>query len=347
MIGGLGLLEVGSHLAEAVLGEASAVLPLPSPDCPAPCLEGRTAALPPKHNRTLTLTANVGRQGWGFTPGNVIMQGNVLMEINALGFRGPVPATRVPGELRLLSLGDSSVFGFGVQDGETFHELAATELSAELGRPVSAINGAIPGHDSAQSLAVLRDLGPKVEPDVVLIASLWSDLYHQATASTWEKPRWSATYRLLSRALSPWLKARTFGWLDPEHDAGTPGLGRVPRSSLRDYHLNLVALVQEGRALGAQPLIFRLPAPIDLDPAGAPDWIGDYRLVQELVAHDEQVPLSDGPAWMAAHDASLLDYYDQVHPSASGHRKLASLLVQDLEPVLRASQVRRPSSGAR
>ena len=56
-------------------------------------------------------------------------------------------------------------------------------------------------------------------------------------------------------------------------------------------------------------MILRLSAPIDLDPVGA-------------------------PAWMASHDHSLLDYYDQVHPSAQGHVKLGALLAETLEPLL-------------
>ena len=37
---------------------------------------------------------------------------------------------------------------------------------------------------------------------------------------------------------------------------------------------------------------------------------------------------------MASHDHSLLDYYDQVHPSAQGHVKLGALLAETLEPLL-------------
>src|SRR5690349_22357890 len=40
---------------------------------------------------------------------------------NALGFRGPDPATPKPhGLVRVIAVGDSVTFGFGVNDGDTF-----------------------------------------------------------------------------------------------------------------------------------------------------------------------------------------------------------------------------------
>lgn len=336
--GGLALVEGTCFVVERIWRTPERAMPLPSPGCPEPCLEGQVAELPRSKPLSIELerTSRGKREGWGFRPGSTIMQGHVATEINELGFRGPVLGEKGPDELRLLALGDSSVFGYGLEEGMSFHELAAADLSATLGRPVNSINGAIPGHSAEQSLEVLRDLGPRQEPDVVLLCNLWSDLYHEATVQGWERPRWSATWRVATRLLGPWLKPRTVGWLDPELDAGTPGLGRSPRSSLREYRAHLAALATETAALGAEAVIVRLPAPIDLDPAGVPEWIADYRFVQDLVAREHGLLLVDGPSVMAARDHALTDYYDQVHPSAAGHAKLGEGLAQALSEHLRA-----------
>ena len=337
VVGGLGLIEGGCYLVELSLVDQQATMPAPVPGgCPAPCLEGQVSELPRDQSAGAIKMSNRGRgQRWGFAPYSVVKQGNIAAQMNSLGFRGPEPRDKAADERRILVLGDSSVFGYGVEDGATFHELGAAALGEALERPVVSINGAIPGYSTLESITVMEEMGPTIGADVVLIASIWSDLYHEDAVQSWEKPGGSATYRVLTRALAPWLKARTVGWLDPENDAGTPGMGRSPRSSLREYRDNLGTLVELSLEVGAVPVFFRLPAPMDLDPNGVPPWIADYRHVQGLVAHENGLVVIDGPSYMAAHDHDLVDYYDHVHPSAVGHAKLGAAMAEGLEPVLR------------
>ena len=67
-------------------------------------------------------------------------------------------------------LGDSSFFGFGVADDET--------LSAGLARRLkdtAAINGAIPGYSTEQSIRLMDDVGWSLAPTVLVLANFWSD----------------------------------------------------------------------------------------------------------------------------------------------------------------------------
>ena len=94
---------------------------------------------------------------------------------NKLGFRGPVPETPRPtGTERILVVGDSSFFGFGVSDGETLHYSLARAL-LERGVQADVINGAIPGYSIAQTRLWLEDKGWSLEPTLLIVANLWSD----------------------------------------------------------------------------------------------------------------------------------------------------------------------------
>lgn len=71
--------------------------------------------------------------------------------------------------LRILVLGDSFVFGLGVQRSETFQALLEQSLSKRLGRAVEVINAGVPGYGTCHERLVLEELLPKLQPDLVLL----------------------------------------------------------------------------------------------------------------------------------------------------------------------------------
>ena len=87
---------------------------------------------------------------------------------NSLGFRGSQPGPRAAGEYRILFLGDSMVFGLGLEEDETLplrvQQLAQTESVA-----VVAFNGALSGMNTVQELAAARQLLPILTPDQVIL----------------------------------------------------------------------------------------------------------------------------------------------------------------------------------
>jgi lysophospholipase L1-like esterase len=87
---------------------------------------------------------------------------------NSLGFRGAEPEPRATGEYRVLFLGDSMVFGHGLEEEETL-PLQVQQL-AQTGRgAVIAFNGAISGMNTVQELATARQLLPIMTPDQVIL----------------------------------------------------------------------------------------------------------------------------------------------------------------------------------
>jgi hypothetical protein len=101
--------------------------------------------------------------GWEPRPGAVALVAGQRTTINADGLRGMLHAhERTPGRPRLLMLGDSVAFGFGVADDETF----AADLEKD---GYEVVNLAVPGYGTDQELLRLERLGPAYRPDLVLL----------------------------------------------------------------------------------------------------------------------------------------------------------------------------------
>ena len=105
--------------------------------------------------------------------------------VNALGLRGP----ELGGgdALRVLSLGDSSIYGHSVRIDEVFTSVVAARLTAARPTPpVEGVIGGIPGYSSYQSIRLLDRVGEAVAPDIVVIGNMWSDTFQSAiTDADW------------------------------------------------------------------------------------------------------------------------------------------------------------------
>lgn len=330
---GLGVLEGVAQVTEMVLPPV-ALRPLPAPgaaDCMPDCMPG-AADMPEQPTglpRGIPMTPS-GRRAWALPANTTMVETNVAVRVNGLSLRGQPIVARAANERRLLTLGDSSVFGFGVEESDVFGAVAARELAEAWGTPVSDVNGGTPGYTSVQALATLEDVGSQVNPTHVVIATLWSDLFQTDTvierAGGQRNPL--ATYRLATRLFASWLPAATVGWT--QGDVGAEAPGRSARVALERYRDTLEQLVVASRRLGAEPVVLILPAPIDLDREPVPQLIAAYRNELKSLAVRRNLVWVDGPQIFSESGASNSDFYDQVHPSTSGHRLLGRALAEAL-----------------
>ena len=112
-------------------------------------------------------------RGWEMVPRADHYTYEHLVKVNSLGLRGPeLPAKKAPGERRVLVLGDSMVYGQGVADNET----VPAQLERALGPGATVINGGLRAYSTAQELALLQELGPKIRPDLVVLCWFWNDV---------------------------------------------------------------------------------------------------------------------------------------------------------------------------
>lgn len=102
--------------------------------------------------------------------------GDVRVETNGRGFRGsaPTPARPAPGTTRLVGVGDSVMWGTGVDAEDSLLGLLERRLDADS--PHEAINAAVVGYSSLQEqLQLERDVLP-LAPDLVLVNYCGNDV---------------------------------------------------------------------------------------------------------------------------------------------------------------------------
>jgi len=127
---------------------------------------------------------------------------SVAVHVNALGLRGPERTLgKPPTRARILVLGDSFAFGFGVAQDETFSSELEHRLG-ERGLRVEVLSSGVPGWSLDNELVYLRTEGFDLEPDLILLASCENDLsdlaWNRLTLDTERLPvRVEATRRMI------------------------------------------------------------------------------------------------------------------------------------------------------
>jgi len=84
-----------------------------------------------------------------------------VINVNAQGYRG-ADWTAAPGEAEILVVGDSQVFGLGVNDDETF----SARLAQLTGRPV--LNAGVPTYGPLEYLAITQEILEQRQPKTVV-----------------------------------------------------------------------------------------------------------------------------------------------------------------------------------
>lgn len=133
--------------------------------------------------------------------------------VNSLGFRGPEPRPRRDNTVRIVALGDSQTFGFGVEDDETFAVHLEGLLKAELpGLDVQVVNTGTPGFGTYAQLEILQGMWSKLDPDIVLLQFLpANDFEENREALASMQPR--VRDGMLTEAVQPEEAVQLPAWL--------------------------------------------------------------------------------------------------------------------------------------
>ena len=220
------------------------------------------------------------RAGYRLTPGfsgRLEREGYVtVFSTNAAGLRGDEigPKTR----RRVLALGDSMTWGWGVPQGEEWIHGVGREVTRLGGPAVQSLNGGVNGYGTANEMARLEELGLEVSPDLVLLGFFpndYADNLFGATgaytvrdgylfdlaAEEWYHEHWFARHSHLWR-----LGAAAWETYRVKYQGGVPNArpGRRMRSEelqrgmeLSSEHILRMATVT--RSLGARFAVVWLP----------------------------------------------------------------------------------------
>ncbi len=141
------------------------------------------------------------------------------MTVNADGFRSAtVPVSPEQPTFRLVGIGDSVMFGWGVGDGEDYLSLTGRKLS-ELakGQAVDWINSAVPGYNTVNEVETLKEKLLRFKPDVVVVGYVNNDLFVPGFI---RKPR---PYLSLKHSfLAQWVRNTIDGLHVPDNELRRP-----------------------------------------------------------------------------------------------------------------------------
>lgn len=109
---------------------------------------------------------------------------NIPYSTNAYGFRDEpdFPAEPGPGELRILSLGDSIGFGVGIESGDHYCKVAERQIQSKFSNSkLSVVNAAGQGYSPSGYFAYLQHEGLNLHPAMIIVEiELCNDLTDEA-----------------------------------------------------------------------------------------------------------------------------------------------------------------------
>ncbi|HOD66745.1 MAG TPA: SGNH/GDSL hydrolase family protein [candidate division Zixibacteria bacterium] len=254
--------------------------------------------------------------------------------INSAGLHGP-EITPAEGRTRVITLGNSCTFGWGVATEHGYPRL----LDSLLGDSFQVINAGIPGYTSLQGKRFYRSDLSRLRPAIVTILFAFNDHWaaagDRADKDQRMPPQWLLdiqnalgrlhTYRLLKKAILSAVEPP----MDSLFDRRTP----IYRVGLEDFRANLEDLCRMIVADSARPILLTSPIP-DLPtyyPKGYQSNLHKYHerynaAIREMAAARgyDVVDLAEGFAGRPGlFDDPLVD---PAHFNDFGHRLAAAMI---------------------
>ena len=246
---------------------------------------------------------------------------------------------------RILFLGDSFIFGQGVAAEQSMPAMVQRYLAAARSSAI-VFNAGVPGYGTRQEELWLREYGPQVKPNLVVLGVfLGNDLVDNITSSRsrftdgrftapparWHTPitRWlfdhSHVYRLARRAVDEANGARRGATV---RDALTFPAPAVARKEADSTSASIDDLERDAAQLGAQLLAVLIPDEMQLGAAVGSDSLSYPNLAFARILCARGIPFIDltGPFRDAELHGDHLYFRQDRHWNAKGHELAARLV---------------------
>ena len=265
---------------------------------------------------------------------------------NPDGFRTHSGRERPDGQARIALMGDSTVFGWGVNDDESIAAVAEAELG-RMGHDVQVLNLGQPGYSTAMVGGLFQDTVLAYEPDLTIVfipmhdynKSLVSDLEFlqgaqtiRGAVRTWMVQN-IALYELLRRRLYPLA-------LKPQllpHEASQED--RVERVSIDERRTVLNQMREAAQAWGGEVSVGLLPLYADLQRGSGAEQSASGLAAVHLTKRPGLEALA---AWSDRHQRPVFDLrnccarggkdrtfpFDHSHLNALGSREVGVALAE-------------------
>jgi lysophospholipase L1-like esterase len=252
---------------------------------------------------------------------------------NKDGLRTAHPSRdRAAGVWRIVTMGCSTTFGWGVTDSESWPQRLEARSQAAGTGPLEVINAGQPGYTSFQGRWLWSEVVASYEPDVVLLGFVVQDARRAAYSDKSQAllqadGRYLKDHLLYRSRLYLGLRAALGGVQLRAKERGQGqdegGEYRVPPA---DYAENLRWLVDQSRAVGATPVLFGYP----LEREG---YTAAHRRILAAAAVELDVAYIDLQARMeqAATAETLYFPQDRGHANAAGNDRIAEWALDALK----------------
>lgn len=100
---------------------------------------------------------------------------SITIQTNQYGCRGQLITPKLSDEFRVLFLGDSIIFGLGVEDDETIPYYLEEKLNQLSKNKVTVVNAGIAGTNLSNMVRLYDEIYEQINPDLVLIGSYLND----------------------------------------------------------------------------------------------------------------------------------------------------------------------------
>lgn len=254
--------------------------------------------------------------------------GSFRVSTDANGLRAPLHGEEKPaGTTRVMTLGCSTTFGWGVDDDASYPARLEAILREE-GHPVEVINGGQPGYTSFQGLWLWERTLKNYHPDIVIFGYIVQDsrtvAYSDKSQAMLQQNADFLKVNLLYHSrlymgLRALIDARRISTKEKPTDGGSY---RVPPD---EYAANIRQFKENIEAAGAKMVFFGFP----LEREG---YTGVHRAILHSAAKKLDVPIYDPQPDFEVRTAQETLYFpqDRGHANAAGNDAIAQGMAQFL-----------------
>jgi lysophospholipase L1-like esterase len=278
----------------------------------------------------------------GLSPDYLDTWEEITYHVNSLGMRGAEASAAKPTDAyRILLLGDSVAFGWGIEEQDTLSAQLQARLHAPVGQRLEVWNAGVPGYATWHELAYLTEKGAALRPDLVVLAFLFNDVDGNSEAAQTEPLGLSR----LGQALTLWTRRSAFlcflrnKALEFRLKTLNPCQGP---NCWEATQVDLDGLAAQANRLGSRLVLVSFPMRLQLEPNAEPGYYDralgsnpqqNYQDVIARLCRERRIPYLDLlPAFqqaMAQQPSTL--FLDADHPNAAGSRVAAQAMAEFIE----------------
>jgi len=254
-----------------------------------------------------------------------------MVKINSLGLRNEEVLINKKNNYRILLLGDSITFGFGVDLKQTFSKILQSRFKNEKQQNVEVINAGVGNYNTAQELAFYEENLMPLKPDEIILCFFINDLENIQHYTNNDLTRHSMVFALLSAL---WRNALPYFRKNQNYLSYYQSL--YSQKNLDQWESLMAKFKKEVDHHNIEFKVLLIPEIHQLKPY---PFTREYSLIENRL-RDLHINFVNALSWFDS-NRSVRDYWvakDDTHPNERGHEVLARALwegfyVQKVSPL--------------